>query len=615
MKQILLAAVAALGLFYNAKANQETVRNLVHTLDYIARDYHHAIEGGAIKDEGEYNEMIEFSETLIKELNQIQQNYSDTIFTEITELKKMIAAKADARNVEIKASKIQQKLIAQYQIKTSPTTYPDIEKGKKIFKVECARCHGENGYGDGPDGKDLKPSPRNFHNAEQMNALSAFAVFNTVRIGIEGTGMVANTKLTDKEVWDVAFYVLSLRYGSKANEEVPEITLEEIATTSDNQLQQKNWSIQQINALRNRLPDEAGNVFLSHTIQLLTKALAAYQNADYQEAKRLAIAAYLEGVEPVEIQLKKINVDIAEKLEESVTDVRTLIQKNASYEEVEIAIEKAIRTAKIASAALEKSEVSFWMAFSLTLVILLREGLEAFLVIMVLLAIMNKANLRERKKYIHLGWIGAMLLGVILWIVSGKAIQSGISNIELMEGSIALIAVAVMVYVGFWLHSKSKASEWKKYVENLVAKANGNGSIWGLAALAFFVSFREVFESLLFLSALQIQSKGTQTLALGTGVVTAFVIVVVLAVVTLKFSAKLPIEKLFRISAFTIIILAFVLAGKGIHSFQEAGIISTHEVAIPSLELLGIYPTFETLLAQALVLLAINTLKWFSSKN
>lgn len=615
MKRIFIAAVAVLQLSFQATANQETVRSLVHTLDYIARDYHHAVENGTIKEEDEYEEMIEFSDALTKQINELNLPSTDSTYSEIIEIKKLIAAKAESAEVATRANQLRQKLITQFQIKTSPTLYPDIERGKKIFIAECSKCHGPNGYGDGPEGKELKPSPRNFHDIEKMSALSPFAVFNTVRVGIEGTGMVANTKLTDKEVWDVAFYVLSLRYGNQSDEEVPEISLEEIAVSSDEMLLQKNWSQQQINALRNRLPDDAGNVFLNRTVQLLNAALAAYQNADYKEAERLSIAAYLEGVEPIEIHLKKVNEEVAEELEENVGAVRNLIKNNATSEEVENAIEKAIRTAKVASAALEKNKVSFGMAFSLTLVILLREGLEAFLVIMVLLAIMNKADLRERKKYIHLGWITAILLGIILWFLSGKAIQSGISNIELMEGAIALVAVVVMIYVGFWLHSKSKASEWKKYVETLVAKANGNGSVWGLAALAFFVSFREVFESLLFLSALQIQSKGTQTFALGSGVLAAFVIVLILAIVTLKFSAKLPLEKLFRVSAFTISILAFVLAGKGVHSFQEAGIVSVHEVAIPTIELLGIYATWESLFAQVLVLLAINTLKWINSKK
>jgi len=617
VKQFLVISTIVLLSLVPAKANQEKVRNLVHTLDYIARDYQHAIANGNVKDADEYAEMQEFSEALTKQITELQFTEQDSTSIAINSIKKLISEKADATIVSAEATALRQKLIAHYGINTAPALYPDIANGKNIFKAHCAACHGENGAGDGPEGIHLKPAPRNFHDDAIVGALSPFAIFNTVRVGIEGTGMVANTSLSEKEVWDVAFYVLALRYNGKKSETViPEISLDEIAVHSDNTFKEKGWSAAQIQQLRNRLPQEANNIFLSRTEKLLKEALAAYENADYKTAERLAISAYLEGVEPVEIHLSNVNTTAAKELEDNVTEVRLLMKKNAPVEEVKAAVEKAIRSVGVASAALENNNVSFWMAFSITLIILLREGLEAFLVIMVLLAILDRSNLGERKKYIHLGWISAIAIGVVIWIVSGKAIQSSITNMELMEGIIALVAVSVLIYVGFWLHSKSKAEEWKKYVGELVAKANSNKSVWGLAALAFFVSFREVFESLLFLSALQIQSKGTQTAALGTGIVAAGIIVLALAFISHKYSAKLPVQKLFQISAFTISVLAFVLAGKGMHSFQEAGFVSIHKISsFPVIEILGIYNTIETLSAQAVVFLLIIALRWLSSKK
>jgi high-affinity iron transporter len=137
----------------------------------------------------------------------------------------------------------------------------------------------------------------------------------------------------------------------------------------------------------------------------------------------------------------------------------------------------------------------------------------------------------------------------------------------------------------------------------------GSESAIGLAALSFFVVFREVFESVLFLSALNIESGGKQTDAIVFGVIAAFVIVISLAFVVLQFSAKLPIPKLFKISSFVMGVLAVVLAGKGVHSFQEIGIIPIHGVPMFRVELLGIFPTVESCVAQILVL-SLVVLVW-----
>jgi high-affinity iron transporter len=128
----------------------------------------------------------------------------------------------------------------------------------------------------------------------------------------------------------------------------------------------------------------------------------------------------------------------------------------------------------------------------------------------------------------------------------------------------------------------------------------------GLFTLSFFVVFREVFESVLFLSAINIESSGKQEHAIILGVVVAFIMVIALAWVVLKFSAKLPIPKLFKISSIVMGALAVILAGKGVHSFQETGYITIHGYGfLPRVELLGIFPTTEALGAQVVVLLIV----------
>ena len=173
----------------------------------------------------------------------------------------------------------------------------------------------------------------------------------------------------------------------------------------------------------------------------------------------------------------------------------------------------------------------------------------------------------------------------------------------------------MLLYVGFWLHSKSEIGRWKDYVNKMMHGVVNRESVLGLAALSFFVVFREVFESVLFLSALNIEAGGKQSNAIVSGVLVAFIIVVVLASLVLKFSAKLPIPKLFKISSVVMGALAIVLAGKGVHSFQEIGIIPIHSLPVARIELLGIFPTIESCATQFIFLLAVILIWKFSNST
>ena len=109
----------------------------------------------------------------------------------------------------------------------------------------------------------------------------------------------------------------------------------------------------------------------------------------------------------------------------------------------------------------------------------------------------------------------------------------------------------------------------------------------------------------MFLSALNIEAAGKQSNAIVLGVIIAFVIVIALAFVLLKFSAQLPISKLFKVSSAVMSILAVILAGKGVHSLQETGYAPIHGFPALRLELIGIFPTVETCAAQAAIILLL----------
>lgn len=176
---------------------------------------------------------------------------------------------------------------------------------------------------------------------------------------------------------------------------------------------------------------------------------------------------------------------------------------------------------------------------------------------------------------------------------------SGASR-ELTEGFGALFAAAVLLSVGIWMHGKSQADAWQRYIREKLSHALSRRSAWFLFLLTFMVVYREVFETVLFYAALWNTATAPAVLA-GAGVAVAALGAIAWAM--LRYSRKLPIGKFFALSAALVAVLAVVLAGKGVAALQEAGMINVSAVrGLPRIEVLGIYATLQTLAAQAAVL-------------
>lgn len=595
----------------------EANRILVHTLNYLGQDYKNAVKDGKVISEDEYEEMGEFCESAVKYFHEFSSEWSDSdsvaIGKLIADIDSLVEHKGSPAEVSKKAAEAKMKIVAITGLRTYPSHYPDIEAGRKLYVINCAKCHGDNGFGDGPEGKGLDPKPRNFHDNNRLDYISPSHAFNTIRLGVEGTGMRAHVGLEDEEVWNLAFYVLSLRYDkaeSVDKEALKQVPLEKIATESDHELQQEfKLNKEQLAAIRLNHPHQSNDRFLKMALDYLDKANASYNNARSEEALQFASLAYLQGIEPIELQLKATEPELSDKLEKQMQHIRKMISENRPMADLADSIAAAKQTLSEVSQVLEKKEYSFWLALFMSVSILLREGLEAFLVIMVILSVLKAANMQLAARWVHAGWIVAIIAGVALWVISTYLMPDGFGEMELVEAIISFVAVAMLLYIGFWMHSKSEVGKWKDYVSNLVSNAVNSGSLMGLFTLSFFVVFREVFESVVFLSSLNIESGGKQTHAILFGVAIAFLCVFALAFIVLRFSAKLPIPQLFKISSLVMGLLAIVLTGKGIHSLQEVGRLSIHGVPMVRVELLGIFPTLETCVGQ-LITLVILVVIW-----
>ncbi|SUK07287.1 Ferrous iron uptake protein [Sphingomonas paucimobilis] len=237
--------------------------------------------------------------------------------------------------------------------------------------------------------------------------------------------------------------------------------------------------------------------------------------------------------------------------------------------------------------------------------ILLREGLEALLIVVAMIAFLRKAERTEALRYVHGGWVSALVAGALTWAVATYAIGISGASRELTEGFGSLFAAVVLLSVGIWMHGKAQADQWQRYIREKMSRALSGGSGWFLFGLAFVVVYREVFETILFYAALSTQGNNAMLLA-GAG--SAIGVLGVIAWAMLRYSRTLPITQFFRYSSWLMAGLTVVLAGKGVSALQEAGIIDIAPLAnVPRLSMLGLFPTWQSVFAQLVMVIAIVT--------
>ena len=237
--------------------------------------------------------------------------------------------------------------------------------------------------------------------------------------------------------------------------------------------------------------------------------------------------------------------------------------------------------------------------FIASITILLREGVEALLIVVGMVAFLKKAERRDVLAYVHGGWIVALACGGLTWAAATYFVSISGASREVTEGLSSLFAAIVLLSVGLWMHQKSTAGKWQAYLKDKLSAAMTRRSAWALFALSFIAVYREVFETVLFYSALA--GDGNNGALLG-GLLGGMAVLAILAWFMLRTSARMPIGKFFSLSSILVAVLAVVLAGKGVAGLQEAGWLSASPIHWPRIEVLGIYPSAETTIAQAVVL-------------
>ncbi|MBK9293547.1 MAG: cytochrome c/FTR1 family iron permease [Oligoflexia bacterium] len=609
-------------------------RTVVHILDYVGGDYPGAVENGKIINPAEYDEQLELlsqAKKIILSSDDLQKNQE--LLNGLQKLETLIKKLRPNDEVFTLSQSLKEKIILISNIPIAPKTWPSLKVGKKVYETNCASCHGSLGYGDGPGAKGLNPPAANFHAKDRNTFLSPLRVFNTAKIGIEGTAMAGFDNLNDEELWAVSFYIFSLKHdkATAPNDSSWQkyLSLSEISNLSDPELLKKLQALSPANSEQSaaivasiRKHSEGGNShdkFINFAITSLDDALMDYKNNNLQAAQNKALSAYLEGVEPIEPKLKAKNPQLLRQIENEMLTVRQKMTAKQPVQNVEAQIHNAQTTLKQIQDFFEKDGVvSPWFSYFLSLSIILREALESLLVIITLLGVLRATGSKIGEKWLHSGWILALAAGTALWFFSGWIINLSGASRELLEGAISLLAVGILVYIGFWLHSKTEITKWNSFIKKQIESALSAKSLIGLALISFVAVAREAIEVVLFLRTILIdadKSLAAQN-AVYAGMFSSVFFVALMAWLLLKYSTKVPVRQLFIYSSAIIGALAFVLTGKALHSLQEAGSVSITPLPFEFLriDLLGLYPTLESIGAQ-LALLTLVLFLWNLGKK
>lgn len=611
--------VAFSGLLFLALAGvvraAEPAQTVPHLLDYIAVDYAEAVENGKVKNADEYKEMSEFVEQVQVLIKGLPENEARArLQSEAAALATHIGVKASPAEVAAKATALRWALIRAYHLEIAPQAAPDLRAGASLYEQQCATCHGAQGKGDGPAAKELEPAPSNFHDTERMASRSVYGLYNTITLGVEGTGMASFKHLSEENRWALAFYVANfvpdettrergaaLWTTGKGRDSFPD--LNNVATLSANEAKEQfgeDGVALQAYLRANPQALIAGKPTpLEFASAMLDKSLDAYRQGARAEATQLAIQAYLEGFELIEANLQNVDAALMAHTEREMMAYRRLLQSGAALKQVEQQVSVVQALLVEAREKLGSVQLSQATTFVSALVILLREGAEAILVVAAILAFLARAGRPEARHWVHAGWIAALALGLVTWLVSNYLVEISGAGREITEGVTALAAAAMLLYVGYWLHSKSHSKAWQKFIADKVSGALSRGTVWTLALISFFAVYREAFETVLFYQALAAQSGPEGHGALLGGLTLAAVLLVAVAWAILRASVKLPIGLFFSVSGIVLVILAIVFTGQGIAALQEAGKIGADAVAFIAIPMLGVYPTLQTLTAQA----------------
>ena len=585
---------------------------LVFMLQYLGTDYGLAVEDGAVVSELEYQEMLDFSQALIDRYQLLRPEDPGETLPSLQKLRHSVEARVEWEVVRGQAGKLVQGLSDEFNLTAFPATPPSFSSGESLYQTNCIRCHGQTGAGDGPSVAEekMEPAPRSFRD-RRVNTIPPHQVFNAVTFGVEGTAMPAHETLSLQERWDVSFYVFTLRedFAPREPVEEPGVSLKELATQTNLELAsrlaggEESEGMGWVDYLRRYPPGPSTGELLLFARDLLKRSGAAFRQGNLREAADLSLDAYLYGVEPAEAALGLVDSGLVNRLERGLATYRMALTGEAPQELAEHHLGLLMDTLEEALTGQANAWGGSSLTFLQSLTIILREGIEAALLVGLLLAYLTRAGRLELCIYVYRGCLAGAVAGLLTWM-AGRQFLVSAGHREALEGVTSLLAAAVLFWVSLWIFHNLDVQRWKSYMHEQASRAVTAGSGWFLASAAFLAVYREAVETALFYQALWFRS-GTLGAMIIFGFAAGMLLLAGFVVIWLKLGIRLNLKPFFVVSGVLLGALSVTFAGYGVRELQNVGYVQETPLNwMISLPFFEIWPVREGLILQLGIVLS-----------
>ena len=343
-----------------------------------------------------------------------------------------------------------------------------------------------------------------------------------------------------------------------------------------------------------KIEETSSNLTLSDGIKLLKKALSLFQANDTSQASQV-MKEFITIWPTIEGDVSTTNPSLYTRVE-SQSPVIMVKGKESKYQKQ---LEALISDLSAIDTTASYSAVD-------SMLILLREGVEALLIVMALVTVLKSAKLVKGLKWVYAG----ALLGILASAAIAVALQflfpavTSASNREVIEGAVGIIAVGMMIVIGIWLHRKSSVKKWNQFMESQMKAVTATGSFISMFALSFLAVFREGAETILFYVGILPRIRSFDFF-LGIGL--ALAVLAILAILMTKASRLVKPHKIFFILTWMIYALAFKMLGVSLHALQLTNMLPNHILSnFPTIDWAGIYPSWEVLACQVLFVLIVG---------
>jgi high-affinity iron transporter len=657
-------------------AQEHPARRVATIVSVAVEEYGKAVDAkGKLVSSQEYQETTDFLADASRAAERLSGETAAPARALLDSIAKAVAAKRPPAVLDSLEARFATLLGSEARLEL-PAGALNLAEGRAVYAQSCASCHGERGLGDGPAGAGMNPAPPPIGTTAQMHGVSPAMMYRITSIGIAGTPMASfASTLTAQQRWNVVAYVNSLRTTRSQELEGEGLYTQRCAschgvtgagdgayarslTKLPPEIGSVAWQMEHsdediANVVLNGIPgsamppardmspaeaaslvayvrtlpqkdrtttdvagaDTSGARAAARTvIAQLEQALSFARSGRFADAGDKAFDAYI-AFEPLEGPARAKNPGLVSSMERQFADFKAAVRDNdlRAAERSRDVIETTLPDVVALTAPTGSGTEAFWQSF----LIILREGFEAILVIGAIVAFLLKTGHRERLRSIWMGVGLAVVASAVTAVVLKTLLSAAPASREFIEGATLLVAVAVLFSVSYWLISKVEAAKWQQFIKEKVNTALEHGGGRALAFVAFLAVYREGAETALFYQALFNEGPHV-VLPISLGILVGFAALAVIFTLFYRFGVRIPLRPFFSVTSVLLYYMAFVFMGKGIRELQEGDIISLSAIrGFPHVEWLGLYPSWEGVLAQLalLLLFAFAVLKTFWPKR